>query len=98
MPGTTGFPLGSEKPACRSTRLLTPPSWRKSSPTDLREHRGMGPAARPLAALYCRVSTGKQEDEGTSLASQEERCRAYAAEHGYAVGEGQVYREPARFA
>lgn len=36
-------------------------------------------------AVYCRVSTTKQEREGTSLATQEQRCRAYAAERGWSV-------------
>lgn len=45
------------------------------------------------AAIYVRVSTRDQEQEGTSLATQEERCRAYAAEHGYQVDESHVYRE-----
>jgi site-specific DNA recombinase len=36
------------------------------------------------AAVYVRVSTAKQED-GTSLQTQEAECRAYAADHGYAV-------------
>lgn len=29
-------------------------------------------------AIYTRVSSAKQEDEGTSLLTQLERCRAYA--------------------
>ena len=37
------------------------------------------------AALYLRVSTTKQDAEGTSLQTQEETCRAYAAEHDYEV-------------
>ncbi|MCL4467206.1 MAG: recombinase family protein [Chloroflexi bacterium] len=45
------------------------------------------------AAIYCRVSTSGQEQEGTSLQTQEEACRKYAAEHGYTVDEPQVYRE-----
>jgi site-specific DNA recombinase len=52
-------------------------------------HRG-GP---PTAAIYCRVSTPGQEEEGTSLDTQEARCRAYAAEHGYVVTEDHVYRD-----
>lgn len=44
-----------------------------------------------LAAIYCRVSTAKQEDDGTSLGSQEAACRAYASEQGYGVAA--VYRE-----
>jgi len=43
------------------------------------------------AAIYCRVSTTMQEEEGSSLATQEERCRAYAAERGWQVVA--VYRE-----
>lgn len=35
------------------------------------------------AAIYCRVSTPGQEQEGTSLQTQDEACRKYAAEHGY---------------
>ena len=45
----------------------------------------------PVAAIYVRVSTAKQEDEGTSLASQEAACRAYALQQGYTVGA--VYRD-----
>lgn len=37
------------------------------------------------ALLYKRVSTAKQEEEGTSLKTQEDRMRAYCAEHGYGV-------------
>ena len=37
------------------------------------------------AAIYARVSTEMQEREGTSLESQEARCRAYAEEQGWTV-------------
>ena len=47
----------------------------------------------PAAAIYCRVSTPGQEEEGTSLETQEARCRAYAAEHGYTLSEDHVYRD-----
>src|SRR5262245_31873814 len=43
------------------------------------------------AAIYVRVSTDRQEEEGTSLDTQEAACRAYATEHGYAIIA--VYRE-----
>jgi site-specific DNA recombinase len=46
-----------------------------------------------LAALYCRVSTPGQEEEGTSLDTQEARCRHYATAQGYLLDEAQVYRE-----
>src|SRR5215207_7553527 len=45
------------------------------------------------AAIYCRVSTAGQEEEGTSLQTQEARCRAHAVEHGYAIDEAHVYHE-----
>src|SRR5437762_3505112 len=38
---------------------------------------------QPRAAVYCRVSTRDQEQEGTSLESQEASCRAYAAATGH---------------
>jgi site-specific DNA recombinase len=41
--------------------------------------------------IYCRVSTKDQEEDGTSLDTQEQRCRAYAAENGWQVTA--VYRE-----
>jgi site-specific DNA recombinase len=44
-----------------------------------------------LAVVYCRVSTDEQEKSGTSLDTQEQACRQYAAEHGYEVL--QVVRE-----
>lgn len=37
------------------------------------------------ALIYCRVSTRGQEEDGTSLDSQEQACRDYAKAHGYAV-------------
>ena len=49
--------------------------------------------AQLRAAIYCRVSTGKQEEEGTSLETQEVGCRAHAGEHRYCVAEACVYRE-----
>ena len=48
------------------------------------------PISQQRAAIYVRVSTTGQEDN-YSLPTQEERCRAFAAEHGYQVTE--VYRE-----
>lgn len=40
------------------------------------------------AAIYIRVSTTRQEEEGTSLASQEARCREFATEQGAKSGRG----------
>ena len=48
------------------------------------------PVSQPRAAVYCRVSTDKQED-GYSLDEQEAGCRRYAEEQGYAVVG--IYRE-----
>jgi site-specific DNA recombinase len=41
----------------------------------------------PAALIYCRVSTEKQEQEGTSLDSQAAACIAYAKQNGYEVAE-----------
>ena len=51
----------------------------------------MTPNRQPRAAIYVRVSTRGQDDQGTSSETQEAACRAYAAEHGYEVAA--VYRE-----
>src|SRR5581483_4958290 len=45
------------------------------------------------AAIYCRVSTPGQEQDGTSLDTQEEACRRFAADRGYTVSTTHVYRE-----
>ena len=45
------------------------------------------------AVIYCRVSSAKQVEEGHGLASQETRCREYAARKGYAVA--QVFHDKA---
>ena len=50
-------------------------------------------ATQPRAAIYLRVSSAIQEDEGNSLVTQEAGCRRYAAGHGYAVAEEHVYHE-----
>ena len=44
------------------------------------------------AAIYVRVSSD-QQGRNYSLSTQEETCRAFAAERGYSVGEQHVYRE-----
>src|SRR5262245_28114134 len=46
-----------------------------------------------LAGIYVRVSTPGQEEAGTSLDTQEERCRDFAAGHGYTVDETAIFRE-----
>jgi predicted site-specific integrase-resolvase len=51
------------------------------------------PQPQRKAAIYVRVSTEKQEREGTSLGSQEAACRAYATAQGYQVDEAHIYRE-----
>jgi site-specific DNA recombinase len=53
---------------------------------------GSAPAKALRAAIYVRVSTTDQE-EGTSLGTQEQRCRLYAEAHGYLVDERYIYRE-----
>lgn len=45
------------------------------------------------AGVYNRVSTRKQDEEGTSLLTQEERNRAFVAARGWALDEAHVYRE-----
>lgn len=45
------------------------------------------------AAIYTRVSTQNQEQEGTSLESQEVACRKYAQEYGYQVDDYYVISE-----
>lgn len=45
------------------------------------------------AAIYCRVSTDKQEEEGTSLDSQEALCLAYCTKQGYVVDACHIWRE-----
>jgi site-specific DNA recombinase len=47
--------------------------------------------AMPDAILYCRVSTRQQAEEGSSLDSQEQSCRALAREKGLQVA--QVLKE-----
>lgn len=49
------------------------------------------PTTAKRAAVYVRVSTAGQEQDGTSLQTQEERCRQYAEAHGYHVAE--TFRE-----
>ena len=45
------------------------------------------------AAIYCRVSSSGQETDGSSLQTQEAKCREYAAQRDYSVDEAHVYRE-----
>jgi hypothetical protein len=45
------------------------------------------------AAIYVRVSTAGQEQDGTSLRTQGNACRAHATDRGYVVDEAHVYRD-----
>ena len=45
------------------------------------------------AAIYIRVSTSKQEDEGSSLQTQLEKCLDAATKQGYTVDQIHIYRE-----
>lgn len=45
------------------------------------------------AALYVRVSTQAQGDDGTSLGTQETACRAYVADRGYSLADAHIFRE-----
>jgi site-specific DNA recombinase len=45
------------------------------------------------AAVYVRVSTSGQEEDGTSLVTQEERCRQFVAERGYSLSGSHIFRE-----
>src|SRR5436190_5766943 len=49
--------------------------------------------AASRAAIYVRVSTVGQEQDGTSLETQESACRRHADSCGYAVDDADVYRE-----
>src|SRR5215207_3978398 len=55
--------------------------------------RVLAPREQLRAALYVRVSTIGQEQEGSSLDTQEAACRKHATAHGYTVDETHVYRE-----
>ena len=45
------------------------------------------------AAIYCRVSTSRQEEEGTSLETQLEQCLAYAEANGHEVRGDHIFLE-----
>src|SRR5215217_7713228 len=45
------------------------------------------------AVIYVHVSSTRQEEDGTSLETQEAACRQYAAAQGWAVAEAHVYQE-----
>jgi site-specific DNA recombinase len=45
------------------------------------------------AAIYIRVSTDKQEENGTSLETQEAKCLEYCTTHKYRVSQKHIYRD-----
>src|SRR5947207_1244671 len=53
----------------------------------------VAPVTASRAAIYVRVSSVGQEQDGSSLETQEAACRAYAASRGYVVDEADLYRE-----
>ena len=50
----------------------------------------LAPVQTKRAAIYPRVSTAGQDEDGTSLATQEARCREYATQQGYELDEADV--------
>ena len=48
-----------------------------------------------ISGIYVRVSTEQQEATGTSLVTQEQRCREAAALAGHTISEAHVWREAA---
>jgi site-specific DNA recombinase len=58
-----------------------------------KSHQNGQPESSKRAGLYVRVSSKGQEEEGTSLETQEARGREYAASRGDTVDEAHVYRE-----
>lgn len=48
---------------------------------------------RRTGAIYIRVSSDAQADEGTSLQTQEEACKRYAQDHGIQVNDDHVFRD-----
>lgn len=51
----------------------------------------MATSAHTNAAIYCRVSTRQQAEDGSSLDSQEVACRRLAASQGFTIT--QVFKE-----
>ena len=47
----------------------------------------LAPSATRRVAIYCLVSTTRQEEEGTSLQLQRERCERFAAEQRWSVAD-----------
>ncbi len=45
------------------------------------------------AAIYARVSTDRQEEDGTSLVTQVQKCSEYCRQKGYIVAEVHIYRD-----
>jgi site-specific DNA recombinase len=62
-------------------------------PKHQRKHQQRSSPQASKVGIYCRVSTVAQEEDGTSLDTQEERCRQYAIDKGYQVDEQHMYRE-----
>jgi site-specific DNA recombinase len=59
----------------------------------MQNHRGIVQKSSVRAAIYIRVSSDKQEEDGTSLESQLAACQAYCKEHGYIVVEAHIYQD-----
>ena len=51
-----------------------------------KRREGTGEKNQMKAAIYCRVSTEGQEQDGTSLQTQLEACRKYCQARRYEVG------------
>ena len=56
-------------------------------------HEAIDVMVHKRTAIYIRVSTGRQEETGTSLGTQEERCLEYCIDQKYHTGRKLIYRE-----
>ena len=67
-----------------STASITQALWQMQF-TLLGQAEVEGSKEMKTAAIYCRVSTDNQEQEGTSLQTQLENCLSYCQDRGYDV-------------
>src|SRR5438105_2060659 len=61
--------------------------------TILRDEPAATSTQQRVAAVYCRVSTTDQKDEGTSLDTQRDACLAHAQQLGYDVPPELIFLE-----
>src|SRR6266542_3949655 len=87
----SGASCSHRQPKPNKQSFIASVTHARTSPTNTMKGVNMSTNANTNAAIYCRVSTRQQAEDGSSLGSQEVACRRLAVSQGFTIT--QVFTE-----